>query len=201
VLAGRRLDRELLLKAGGPFDIGALVELGETQHRPSPPETEDYLFSREGASLVRDLGARQFWNLLSRNAEQDLRSIFGNALRAHGASAVVDLNEGRASLGCLSLKVAPRIEINPWGRLRAHLTDGRFNLDLSVTDLRLYHDDYRTPRRKLVDEIVRRTEAGVEVILAVGLTRPFRKEGDTKSYHWLQVNNVHLEDDPIWKLA
>jgi hypothetical protein len=39
------------------------------------------------------------------------------------------------------------------------------------------------------------------VILSVGLTRPFRKWGDSEERHWLQVNNIHLEDDPLWQLG
>ena len=35
----------------------------------------------------------------------------------------------------------------------------------------------------------------------VGLARAFRAQGDTQSRHWLQVNNIHLEDDPVWTQA
>jgi hypothetical protein len=44
-----------------------------------------------------------------------------------------------------------------------------------------------------------RIEAGVESILSLGLTRPWRKQGDTTERHWLQVNNIHLKDDPLWR--
>jgi hypothetical protein len=37
------------------------------------------------------------------------------------------------------------------------------------------------------------------VILSVGLTRPWRKQEDTAERHWLQVNNVHLQDNPLWR--
>jgi len=33
----------------------------------------------------------------------------------------------------------------------------------------------------------------------LGLTRPWRKRGDTAERHWLQVNNIHLRDDPLWR--
>jgi hypothetical protein len=36
--------------------------------------------------------------------------------------------------------------------------------------------------------------------LAVGLTRPWRKNGDTAQRHWLQVNNIHLEEDPLGEI-
>lgn len=198
---GGRLRAELLAKNGGPFDIATLVDLGPTQHRGSPPETEDHLFTPASASIVRDVAPDRFWRVLCKNAETDLRSIFGDDLQPYGTSAVVNLNAGATSLGCVSLETPPRIEINGWDKIRAYVNDGEFDLDLSVTDLRLYREDQQTPRRKLVDDVNRRISRGVSVVLAVGLTRPFRKRGDVKSYHWLQVNNIHLEDDPAWKLA
>jgi hypothetical protein len=73
------------------------------------------------------------------------------------------------------------------------------SVDLSVTDLRLYEKDHKTPRRKLVADVQERIEAGVESILSLGLTRPWRKQGDTTERHWLQVNNIHLKDDPLWR--
>ncbi len=71
--------------------------------------------------------------------------------------------------------------------------------NLSVTDLRLYGEDHKTPRRDLVANVQERLEAGVEVILSVGLTRSWCKPNDTAKRHWLQVNNIHLKDDPLWR--
>ncbi len=201
VLAGGRLHTSLLAKAGGLFDIAAVVDLGATQHHGHRPETEDHLFTPANASVIDDLTQTRFWKMLKDSSAPDLRSIFGSDLRSYGTSAVVDVNAGEASLGCLRLETRPSIVVNSWGKIRAHVTDGEFDLDLSVTDLRLYREDYQTPRRKLVGEIEKRIEEGVPVILAVGLTRPFRKRGDTRSYHWLQVNNIHLKDGTAWKLA
>jgi hypothetical protein len=73
------------------------------------------------------------------------------------------------------------------------------SVNLAVNDLRLYERDHRTPRRDLVAGMQKRLEAGVEAILSVGLTRPWRKRGDTAERHWLQVNNIHLQDDPLWR--
>jgi hypothetical protein len=201
VLAGQRLGTGLLVKAGGPFDMGAVVDLGEVQHQSNPPETEDHLFVPANASFVRDLSADRFWQMLSDNAASHLRSIFGGALQSLGKGAVVNLNAGEASLGCVRLKTPPKFEINGWDKIRAHLNDRDFTLDLSVTDLRLYRDDQKTPRSKLLLEIGKRIARGVPVILAVGLARAWHKPGDDRRRHWLQVNNIHLEDDPVWKLA
>ena len=201
VLAGRRLDTSLLVKAGGPFDIGAVVDLGVTQHQGRPPETEDHVFTPANASHVRDLAPDRFWQMLSDSAAADLRSIFGDDLQPLGKGAVVNLNAGTISLGCVRLRTRPKFEINSWDKIRAHLNDDEFALDLSVTDLRLYREDQKTPRTKLLFEVGRRIGRGVPVILAVGLARAWQKPGDTTRRHWLQVNNIHLEDDPVWKLA
>jgi len=44
-------------------------------------------------------------------------------------------------------------------------------------------------------------ERGPEMILSVGLTRPFAPSSESEEVHWLQVNNVHFEDDPVWQLG
>jgi hypothetical protein len=36
------------------------------------------------------------------------------------------------------------------------------------------------------------------VIFGVGLTRPFAEREDAPAVHWLQVNNIHLRNDPYW---
>ncbi len=71
--------------------------------------------------------------------------------------------------------------------------------NLSVTDLRLYQEDHKVPRRTLVSQLQKKLQAGTAVILSVGLTRPFRKEGGDAARHWLQVNNIHLEGEPLWE--
>ncbi len=97
------------------------------------------------------------------------------------------------------MAVPPRITINRWGKIRAQVADGAFDVDLSVTDLRLYAEDQKTPRAKVVADMQRRIRRGVGVILSVGLARAFQVTGDTARRHWLQVNNLHLEDDPVWR--
>ena len=70
------------------------------------------------------------------------------------------------------------------------------SLDLSVTDLRLYGSDHVTPDALAVQRTSRRLASGESAILALGLTRPYPPEGPI---HWLQVNNVHFEADPLWR--
>ena len=79
--------------------------------------------------------------------------------------------------------------------------DGDYDLDLSVTDIRLYQADHVAPNTDLVARIERRLNSDTGVILSVGLTRPFASSPDLPPMHWLQVNNIHLNDDPTWQLG
>jgi hypothetical protein len=87
------------------------------------------------------------------------------------------------------------LHINDQGKIRLRLADGVYTVWLSVTDC-LCRDDLVTPRRDLVGQIAARIARGAGVIVAVGLSRPWQKLDDTVERHWLQVNNIHLEDDP-----
>jgi hypothetical protein len=71
-------------------------------------------------------------------------------------------------------------------------------LNLSVTDLRFYQPDQTSLRVPQITDMARRIERGVPLVLGVGLTRLFRKDENSEPKHYLQVNNVHLEDNPVW---
>ena len=94
-------------------------------------------------------------------------------------------------------------EVRPDGKpsLRLLFTDGDFVLNLSVTDLRLYHDDHVTLRRSEVQAVAEALARGVPAVLGVGLTRPYSSREGELPVHWLQVNNVHLEANPIRRLG
>ena len=108
-------------------------------------------------------------------------------------------SQENTSLGCLRTATPPSLTISRWGKVRARVADGTFDVDLSVTDLQLYGTDQTTPRANVIADVQRRIQRGVGVILSVGLARAFRVSGDTARRHWLQVNNLYLEDDPAWK--
>jgi hypothetical protein len=198
VLPGR-LTRTFLRSNGGPFDIGSIASLGKTTLKGAPPEVEDHAFEPAGAAHMEYMDPGDFWGVLEEVALPSLRDIFGEDLSANGSGCTVDLARGSASLGCLRPPEHPRIEINGRDRIRLHLRDGEFDADLSVTDLRLYEADQRTPRRATVRDIEARLRAGVDVLLSLGLARPWQKPGDSAPRHWLQVNNIHLIDDPGWR--
>ena len=173
VLRRGRLTTELLRPNGGPFDLGSVVDLGPTTHAGHPPELEDYRFDPSQARWLFDENPDDFWDLLDGLARDSLEEIFGPELELWDESGTV-----RLVLDYLMPSV-----------------------DLSVNDLRLYEKDHRTPRQDLASSVQSRLAAGVEVILGVGLTRPWRKRGDTDELHWLQVNNIHLKDAPLWQLG
>jgi hypothetical protein len=200
VLRHGRLTLDLLSTGGGPFDIGAIVDLGPTTHAPHAPELEDHRFDPSSTHWLSDDDPDAFWEALDGVAQESLEEIFGSALELWDESGTVDVGEGQASLGCLRPERQPWLYVDHRGTVRMVLDYLIPSVDLSVNDLRLYERDGRTPRRNLVDSVQRRLKAGVEIILSVGLTRPWQKWGDTEERHWLQVNNIHLEDHPLWQL-
>jgi hypothetical protein len=164
------------------------------------PETEDHFFDPRDAHYVRLIPPAHFWKVLQHIARNSLVQIFGPALRSFRRGCIVDLDTGEASLGCLVPAVSPRLYVNNYGKIRACITDGTFTVDLSVTDLRLCDTDHRTPRIALVERIDAQMRSGVRVVLSVGLARPWQHPDDTAERHWLQINNIHLEDGTVWLL-
>ena len=200
VLRYGRLTNDLIRLNGGPLDIGAAVDLGPTTYAGHAPELEDYLFDPASAAWLFEYGPDDYWEVLDGVAWESLSEIFGPALELWDESGTVDVGEGNASLGCLKPEQQPWLYVDHRGKVRMVLDYLMPSINLAVADLRLYERDQKTPRRDLFESVQRRLEAGVEAILSVGLTRPWRKRGDTDERHWLQVNNIHLQDDPLWRL-
>ena len=191
-----RLGNELLRKNGGVFEIGAFVDLGPVKDVGEVPESEDHEFSVENLKYVRRAKPEEFWKFLNQTSEDTLEGIFGDDLEPRGKGCTVDVECGIASLGGLETDKITSVEINPWGKIRVRLSDEELNVDLSVTDIRLYKKDQETPRPRIVESVAERMSE-TKVILSVGLARPWTKPGDTAPRHWLQANNFHLQDDPL----
>jgi hypothetical protein len=203
------LQSRMTAPRGGPFDMATVVDLGLTRPVPSPPEVEDCELTWWHARSVGPVEPGLFWELLHFVAGASLRELFGPALRPIGRAgsrrAITDLGTGKASLGVLIPRGQPRLMLGPKpdGRqaVRMCLSDGDFSLDLSVTDLRLYAEDGARPDDLRVRDVAERLARGVPDLLGVGLTRPFAARPDEPPLHWLQVNNIHLADDPTWRLS
>ena len=204
VLRGLNLRSHLLRRNRGPFDLAALVDLGRVTPHPQAPEIEDCFFNPAQAKYRGTLDAVAFWGVLTEQAQTKLADIFGQDLTQTGpTSATVPLGGGRASLGCLAGAVIQDLYLAPRpGRrdqIRLRLSDGEFDLDVSLTDLRFYGADHQTPDPATVQRIANRLRAAEPgtVLLSVGLMRPFTSDPSLPRRHWLQVNNIHLHDQPI----
>jgi hypothetical protein len=194
-----RLSAALLARYGGPFELGAVVALGAVHVEARPPEVEDRRFEPKRARQLRMLDGATFWRLLHDTAQTSLAAIFGPDLRPASRTAALSAGHGIASLGCLIPAAPPQLALDSAGKLRCTFSDGALTVNVSVTDLRLYEDDYTTPRTETVERIAARLAAGVPTILSVGLSRAFQKSEGSEALHWLQLNNVHLADDPLWR--
>ena len=205
VLNGKlRLTDSLLTTHGGPFDMASLVDLGAVRPVGEAPEVEDHQFSGVEARAIGIAIPADFWRLLQSVARDRLADIFGLDLEQYASTCAVPLGKGIASLGCLALTSRPRVVIYEGAGAtspRLHFTDGAFELTAAITDLRIYERDYTTLRRDVIASLNERFEQGARVILSVGLTRPWQKPGEAEERHWLQVNNIHLEDQPVWRLG
>jgi len=194
-----RLGKHLVAGYGGPFAIGAVVDLGDTVPRPSPPEIEDHLFDPDLSRRIRLADEAKLWSLLDDLAMSSLVEIFGDELERDGGTASMATGAGAASLGIYRPESRPRLD-REFGRFRMVLHDPELGeLSIPVTDLRLYDieaDAIDERRVELLADRLRRRD----VLLAVGLSRPWARDGEAQR-HWLQVNNVHLDDNVFWPAA
>jgi hypothetical protein len=206
VSVGGRLSTNLLVRNNGPFDMGVVLDLGTPRSFQRRPEVEDHVVDPSKVRAIGTFRASRFWKLLTQISELKLLNIFGTDLVAIGSSSCgVEVGKGRASLGCLIPKLYPDLYIRRRSdradQVRMRLSDGDFYLDCGVTDIRLYGDDYITPDERLVQRIAERLQSDVEIVLSMGLTRAYASKADFDPVHWLQVNNIHLQDDPTWQLG
>jgi hypothetical protein len=134
-----------------------------------------------------------------------LSGIFGNDLIQIGQSSCgTDKGMGEISLGYFLPNCMPTLYISPRhgepDQSRMKVSDGAVKLDLSVTDIRLYQNDHITPNNELVNHIAGKLRKS-NVVLSVGLTRASQSHPSFSPVHWLQVNNIHLQENPVWQLG
>ena len=201
-----QLHKKWLRSKGGLFEIGAVVDLGPVKHVGTAPEHEDYRFNPAVAKYAGTADAITFWRLLEQIAQPSLDSIFGDDLIKRGRwSYAVNPGCGVSSLGCLKAYGTPKISIRGLdprpvrAGLRLAITDPILGkLDLGITDVRFFEDDFITVNEEIVESAQERIDSGIRLLLSVGLTRATVPPDNP--VHWLQVNNIHLEDDPTWNL-
>jgi hypothetical protein len=201
-LRGTRIGIEMLEPNGGPFDMAVEVDLGRVKPQPSAPQVEDCVIVPGSARRLREVPPDEFWALLGSVATRSLTAVFGEELCDHGSTCFLEPGTGKASLGCLVTSEPPILEVcreayrgQTKVRVRCHVRDEARECFPAVTDSRLYRSDQTTPRTELIANLNRRMKAGVATVLSVGVTRAL-----SQGRHWLQVNNLHLQDDPEWRL-
>jgi hypothetical protein len=207
-LPGKRISVAMLRPNGGPFDMAVEVDLGRVTPAPVQPEIEDCEVEVSKVRWVRDVPRVEFWELLKSATKCRLADIFGDDFCEHKAKAGttwrLEPGTGIASLGCLIPQCPPSLKICKEEyqgkvklRVRARLRDLNGAGLPPVTDARLYEaDQQQTPKADVIRDINRRLAGGATAILSVGVTRVMPRN----PYHWFQVNNIHLSDNPTWRL-
>jgi hypothetical protein len=189
----------MLATNGGVFDIGNVVELGRTRWCGKPPEVEDVLFGERAAKIARRMTGEQLFAELRKRAVPGLQAIGSDLLR-EGNSLVTTAGRGRCSLvatmSAEQFQVVARNHRDERGVIAQRIRFVRSDdVDLSVTDVRLYESDMLTPDIERVRWLQSRLAESPEVVLCYGLGRPYNGR------HYLQLNNLHLSNAPAWRLA
>jgi hypothetical protein len=192
------ITRTLLREAGGPFGMGAIVELGATRPVPTTPEVEDHRFRTADARHVGDMEDEEFLALLDAISAPDLATAFGPALKRVHWKYAIEAGHGQRSLAVI--RPSERLEIavdDRFGRLQVRFDDVNPPSYLPVTDIRFYEQDQATVNASVVENVRRRLRRGVDAFLMLGLARAYRAPNDDRERHWLQLNGLCLADDPV----
>ncbi|MFN8659447.1 MAG: hypothetical protein U0105_24145 [Candidatus Obscuribacterales bacterium] len=190
-------NREMIKDRGGPFCLGAVINIAQTKWQPRRPHVEDHIVESEALSQSGRIDQEHFWKLLDENAQDSLSDIFGNELRATGFNfnlRVIDENQGLASLGLLRVKSNDAI-LTVEGGVKIWLNESGARACLRVNDVRLHYDDGKI-RYDLAEAIADRLNDGERCILSVGLSRAWSPDGKNR-YHLAQVNNIYFQADPL----
>jgi hypothetical protein len=193
--ASELLTRELLRENDGPFGVGALVDIGEVQACPNPPETEDHSFMPTAASAVEDLDGDAYLELLREIGVADPGAGFGAELyEVRPGKFAVPAGKGDRSLAVMALEQG-ELQMR-FGNLYLHLEAPHAEADVRVTDVRFYEADHATIKAALVDDVNARLQEGIEAHLMMGLARPL-DDDEAGSVQWLMANGLCLADRPV----
>lgn len=185
---------------GGIFSLGTVLEVERAVNISLPPEVEDRQVSRGALRRLAEAHGGLLNAALSHVARHSVSALFGSELARKDGRASMPQGRGEASLGVLRTLTAVTLEVRSVAgkeRPRLRCADAHGWLEMPVTDIRLYDP---VTGAVLADR-VRQLSAMLRdcrTLLAVGLTRPWAKQ-DGEPRHYLQVNNIFPEQDPLWQ--
>ncbi len=196
-LIDSQLTVDLLARHGGPFELGAVLDLGLTRFTGKLPEIEDRWFDRRFVVQKYKLSRAELYQLCAEVAHNSLHSIFTAALEPIGSTMAMAEHAGVYSLGCLWGQAGRFVIVGQEDRQRLRFAfvelDGcGRELVVPVTDVRLYKDDHTTIDSEAVKQFSQEIGRTTRTLLSVGLSRPYRKSESDVARHWLQVNNFHF---------
>jgi hypothetical protein len=191
-LAGVSVPEVVARHYGGTVRLGSVLRFVNPWIVPAVPEIEDVIVPLDELVEQSRMAPGEFSSLVAAGSGRVVDQIEG--LTRGASSMTVPEGSGRGSLAIAPCRPAFRLSVNRRGRVRAQLDAA---LNVSATDLRLY--DGAVPNGAAVSELARRSRDTRRVVLGVGLTRPFSPDGESPPVHWLQLNTVHLLDDPYWE--
>ena len=196
-LIDSQLTVDLLAKNGGPFELGAVLDLGLTRFTGKLPEIEDRWFDRRFVQQTQQLSQAELYQSCAEVAHSSLCSIFTDALEPLGATMAMAEHAGVYSLGCLWVKAGRFVIVGQEDRQRLRFAFSELDgcgreLVVPVTDVRLYKDDHTTIDLDTVELFSQELGRSTRTLLSVGLSRPYRKSENDIARHWLQVNNLHF---------
>jgi hypothetical protein len=190
------ITRRLLRENGGPFGPGAVVDLGDVEPCPSPPETEDHRFETAAARRVEDLTDDEYLALLEEVCDEDLPTAFGPALiEVRPGKLAVKVGEGTRSLAVVQF-VDPVLHVK-FDNLYMKFDTPDTQAEVRVTDVRFYEADHHTITQSRVDDVNARIVDGIESYIMLGLAQPLYDAKSGLDLHWLMANGICLSDRAV----
>ncbi len=191
-VASGGLRRGLLAEEGGCLALRNVLDLGPTQFAGRVPEIEDRQCDPTQFRIVEQLDPAEFLARNAEHAKDRLVDVFGGELQPEGRTRAIPENHGLRSLGCCwgcdcQLVVVDR---GRGPRLKLQWRDRDQELLTAVADVRFYEADHQTLRTELIQSTNQWLEQTPRTLLALGLSRPYRRMESDAALHWLQVNNV-----------
>jgi hypothetical protein len=211
VLQYQQIDADMLKV----FQLGSVVNLGNITPYPQPPHVEDVVFSPRQCKRESVLSPDDFWHVLESTAHSSLTDIFGDAFKRHNWTLYVDPTEplsvppnqvsaigAKCSLGQWILD-ASSVDVTVISSTKLRLAVSRINVSLPLTDVRLYRQPFWELDEEALYELLQALQGAKQekqkIVLSMGLTRAFPSERLSRPVCWLQVNNIHVRSNLLWK--